>query len=593
MITTINGKRKRPDFLVYDLEWVPTFRSNGERNPNAMELRMCGVYDGDRYRWYTSIDGFISCELTHKNRGKWFYAHAGGLADFQFVIDRLKRLGFSVHGSTSGSSAIICHVSRMVQKVDKDGNVYHVPGKDRWHFVDSYWLIRDSLRNIGKWAGVGGKGNENESVDYYADAPLLELRDYNERDCVILYNGIKLFESVLFELGGQLCMTQASCAMHLFRRRFLSGDIETNAQVNETSRDAYFASRVEVFSTYCDDALYYDVNSSFPYAMTFPVPGELKGSYRGRPKGDPDDLWMADVEIEVPESYLPPLPVRAGGRLFFPTGKWRGWYSNIDIEVLLKSGGRINRMYESMVFRPNTDLRDYSLTLYDLRKKSEGVIKVVCKYLMNSLYGKFAESDLKSELIVNPAKTQPEWTMTTPGVFVNEKVVPVPHMHVPIAVHVTAIARRTLFDFMGLSSELHYCDTDGFSTTQGYQDGNELGEIKLEKRIRKGRFLQAKVYDLQGSDAEGKPLHVIKAKGFSRMTLEKFEKLLNFEEIEYVRMARIKENARRGDFTPRETVMRKGIRRDAISKRFFYPDGQSRPWDLNELQAALEKQKEK
>lgn len=593
MITTICGQRKRPDFLVYDLEWVPTFRSDGSRNANAMQLRMCGVYDGERYRWYTTIDAFIQGELTHKNRGKWFYAHAGGLADFQFVIHRLQALGYSVQGSTSGSSVIISHVSRLVKRVDKNGNVKWIPGKDRWHFVDSYWLIRDSLRNIGKWAGVGGKGNEHESVDYYADAPILELRDYNERDCLILYNGIKLFESVLYELGGQLCMTQASCAMNLFRRRFLSEDIETNMQVNEITRQAYFASRVEVFATECDEAYYYDVNSSFPYAMTFPVPGELKGSFRGRPKGDPEDLWMADVEVEVPDSYLPPLPVRAGGRLFFPTGKWRGWYSNVDIQVLLKSGGRINRMYESMTFKPNTDLRDYSLTLYDLRKKSEGVIKVVCKYLMNSLYGKFAESDLKSELIVNPAQVDKAWTMTTPGVFVHEKVVAVPHMHVPIAVHVTAVARRTLYDYMGLSSELHYCDTDGFSTTQLYRDGNELGQIKLEKHIRKGRFLQAKVYDLDGTDADGKELRVIKAKGFSRMTLDKFEKLLNYEEIEYTRMARIKENARRGDFTPRETVLRKGIRRDAISKRVFYPDGQSRPWDIDELDSALEKQGQK
>lgn len=587
MITTINSPRKRPDFLVYDLEWVPTFRSNGERNKDAMGLRMAGVFDGERYRWYQSIDGFIDHELTHKNRGKWFYAHAGGLADFQFVITRLKARGFWVQGSCSGSSVIIAHICRPVQKRQKDGTWKWVAGKDRWHFVDSYWLIRDSLRNIGKWTGVGGKGNENESVDYYADAPITELRDYNERDCHILYQGIRLFEDVLYELGGQLRMTQASCAMDLFRRKFLQEDIETNMAVNDVSRLAYFASRVEVLSTWCDEAYYYDVNSSFPFAMTYPVPGELKGSYRGRPKGDPEDLWMADVEIEVPDSYLPPLPVREGGRLFFPTGRWRGWYTNVDIEVLLKSGGTIHKMHESMTFKPNTDLRDYSLTLYDLRKRSEGVVKVVCKHLMNSLYGKFAESNLKSEIIVNPPEVKPGWSMMTPGVFIHEKVVPVPHMHVPIAAHVTAIARRTLYNYMGLSSELHYCDTDGFSTCQRYCDGNELGEIKLEKFVRRGRFIQAKVYHLDGYNEKGEDLQLIKAKGFSRMTLEKFEKLLNFEEIEYTRMARIKENARRGDFTPRETPMRKGIRRDAVSKRHFYPDGHSRPWEIGELRDAL------
>jgi len=574
MITTLHGERKRPDFLVYDLEWVPTWRSDGSRNDNAMGLRMAGVYDGNRYRWYKSIDSFLTGELTHRNRGRWFYAHAGGLADFQFVIERLKALGFYVQGSCSGSSVIIAHVSRAVWK---DGRWR--PGKDRWHFVDSFWLIKDSLRNIGKWTGVGGKGNEDESVDYYADAPILELRDYNERDCQILYQGIKLFEETLYELGGQLKMTQASCAMDLFRRRFLQEDIETSGAINTIARKAYFASRVEVITTHCDEGYYYDVNSSFPYAMTFPLPGELKGSYRGRPKGDPEDLWMADVDVEIPEQYFPPLPVRVEGRLFFPTGRWRGWYSNVDIQEMLKVGGKIHRIHESYTFRPMTDLRDYCLTLYDIRKKSDGVLKIVCKYLLNSIYGKFAESDLKAELIVNPPEVKRGYEMMTPGVFLHEKVVPIPHMHVPISMHVTAIARRTLYQYMGLSSDLHYCDTDGFSTTQLYQDGNELGDIKLEKRLKKGRFVQAKVYDIETEDGT----HIVKAKGFSKMNLAKFEKLLNYEEVEYVRMARIRENARKGDFAPRESVIKKGLRRDAVSKRHFYPDGHSRPWDISEL----------
>jgi hypothetical protein len=572
VISILTNARKRPKFLVYDLEWIP----------HKMILRMCGVYDEERgYRWTTSIDNFITSELTHKNRGWWFYAHAGGLADFQFVIERLKHHGFYVHGSTSGSSAIIVHVSRPTYCPKRKKMV---AGKDRWHFVDSYWLLRDSLRNIGKWVGIA-KGNLDESVEWYETAPWYELRDYNEQDCLILYRAIRLFEDTLYELGGQLRMTQASCAMDLFRRRFLTQDIETSMTVNEVARNAYFASRVEVFATECEDAYYYDVNSSFPYAMTQVMPGEFNGSHRGIP--DWDGPYLADIEVEVPDTYLPPLPRRMGGRLFFPTGKWRGWYSNVDIEVLEKAGGRVTKAHESLTFHENIDLKAYSEELYERRRNSEGFPKLAYKYLLNSIYGKFGESEFKSEIIINPPEVLPEWTMTTPGVFIHEKTVEVPHMHVPIAVQVTAIARRTLFDYMGFSSELHYCDTDGFSTTSPYTDGDGLGGLKLEKYIRKGRFLQAKVYDLQGTDTKGQPLHTIKAKGFSRMTLEKFEKLLNYEEIEYTRMARIKENARRGNFAPRETQLSKGIHRDAIGKRFFYPDGQSRPWEVSELEGCL------
>lgn len=573
-MTTITTPRVRREFLVYDLEWIP----------HDMTLRMCGVYDGETYRCYDSMAQFIKSELTHRNRGKWFYAHAGGLADFQFVIHALQSLGFSVQGSTSGSSAIICHVTRLVPRYGKDGTVTMTKGKDTWHFVDSYWLLRDSLRNIGKWVGIA-KGNADESIEFYSTAPWSVLRDYNEQDCLILWRGIDYFQKVLWELGGQLRMTQASCAMDLYRRRFLGCDLDTNMVVNELARQAYFASRVEVLTTWCDDAYYYDINSSFPYAMTHQMPGELRARHRGIP--DWDGPYIADVEVEVPDDYLPPLPVRMGGRLFFPTGRWRGWYSNIDLELLESVGGKVTKAHESRTFHPNSDLREYSLTLYNLRKNSEGFPRLAYKYLLNSLYGKFAESDQKSEIIVNPVEVKDGWRMMVPGVFIHEKTVPVPHMHVPIAVHVTAIARRTLFRLMGQSSELHYCDTDGFSTTQLYQDGNELGDIKLEKHIRKGRFVQAKVYHLDGTDTEGKPVQLVKAKGFSRMTLEKFEKLINFEDIEYTRMARIKENARRGDFTPREYVITKHINEDALGKRFFYPDGHSRPWQREELEECL------
>jgi len=566
MITRIDKDRKRPNFLVYDLEWIP----------HEMKLRMCGVYDEKKgYRCYSSIDNFIKNELTHKNRGSWFYAHAGGLADFQFVIERLSHLGYYVQGSTSGSSAIIVHITRPVWKNGK-----WVSGKDVWHFVDSYWLLRDSLRNIGKWVGMD-KGNADESVEWYSTVGWYELRDYNEQDCLILYKAIKLFEETLYELGGQLRMTQASCAMDLFRRRFLTNNIETSMTINRIARNAYFASRVEVYATQCQNAYYYDVNSSFPYAMTFQQPGELKNSYRGLP--DWDGPFLADVSVTVPENYLPPLPVRMGGRLFFPVGSWRGWYSNIDLEVLEKSGGRIDKVHESITFEKNNDLSEFNRVLYDIRKKSDGFIKIACKYLMNSIYGKFGESEVKSEIIVNPPEVLPTWVMTAPGIFVHEKTVEVPHMHVPIAVHVTAIARRTIFDYMSCSSELHYCDTDGFSTTDRYEDGSNLGEVKLEKYIQEGRFIQAKIYDIKGTDAQLKPVRILKAKGFSRMTLEKFERLINFEEIEYSRMARIKENARRGNFAPRETILTKSINEDAIGKRYFYPDGESRPWTIPEL----------
>lgn len=569
-LTRINKPRVLRQYLVYDLEWVPgKFSSDG-----TMAVRLAGVYDGNSYRCYGSIEAFLCNELTHKNRGKWFYAHAGGLADFQFVLECLVRdKGYRVKAATSGSSLIIVHVSK---------------GKNSWHFVDSLWLLKDKLRNIGKWIGIS-KGNEDESEEFYRDATLEELRRYNEIDCIILYKAITQFEETLLELGGQLKMTQASCAMDLFRRRFLQRDIQTSKHANIIAREAYFASRVEVLNRHCQDAWYYDVNSSFPYAMTYPIPGDTIGHYQGRMPLHYDDPFIADVEITVPEIPIPPIPTRVGGRLFFPTGSWRSWLTSVDIQLLEWMGGTIEKVHESIVFEPRLDCKDFAETLYDLRARSEGFMKIACKFILNSLYGKFAESEIKSSIEINPPSPKgPDdgWTQLFPGCFIVERSVPIPHMHVPISAHITAIARRTLYQYMSYSSEVHYCDTDGFSSADPLQSAEGvLGAIKLEKIIADGYYVTQKVYRQTGTDEKGKPIDLVRAKGFSKMSVEKFQKILEGEEISYTRMARTRELLRRGVTTPVERAYGKRLRNDLIPKRHFYPDGYSRPWDIEEIRS--------
>lgn len=538
-----------------------------------MLIRLAGVFDGNRYRCYASVEAFLDGELTSRNRGKWFYAHAGGLADFQFVLEILIKRGFRVKAATSGSSLIIVHVKR---------------GKNVWHFVDSLWLLKDKLRNIGKWIGIS-KGNEDESEEFYRDATVEQLREYNEIDCIILFKAIRHFEETLLELGGQLKMTQASCAMELFRRRFLQREIVTSPMANLIAREAYFASRVEVINKQCHDAWYYDVNSSFPYAMTFPIPGDPIDHLIGHMPDSYEHPFIANCQITVPEIPIPTVPTRLDGRLFFPTGKMEGWFTSVDLELLEKTGGKIRRVSECITFESRTDCKEYAETLYNIRKTSGGFMSIACKFLMNSLYGKFAESEVKSSIEINPEhpKGRDEgWEMLFPGCFVVEKVVPIPHMHVPISAHITAIGRRTLWEYMNLSHEVHYCDTDGFSSAEelGSTEG-VLGALKLEKRIEEGEFITQKVYRLKGKDPSGKDLDIVRAKGFSRMTVERFQQIIEGEEVSYTRMARTKELLRRQQTTPVERSYRKKLQDTLVPKRHFYPDGHSRPWNIDELRS--------
>lgn len=589
-ITVIASERKVRDFLVYDFEWVP----------GSLQIRLCGCYDERRgYRCYHSVDAFLENEMVSSNRGKWFYAHAGGLADIQFIFEKfVDDPEYKVRASTSGSSVIICHVRK---------------GKNVWHFVDSYWLLRASLETIGKWIGKAKGMNVSgwetmskaDKRRWYEEASFIDLRTYNERDCEILWHAIAHFQAEILELGGQLQMTQASTAMHLFRRRFLSRDIPTSRQINELARNAYVASRVEVFESEATmGANYYDINSSFPHSMTAPQPGLLKGISQSLPD---HGLYLARLQLRVPDMYMPPLPIRMKGRIFFPIGRWEAWLTSVDVELLLREGGIIEKVYEVLHFEPFDDLRAYNQEIYQIKKKAdkEGDTfkREVAKLLMNSLYGKFAECPIKQMIHINPDQelfdsgriARGEYLI--PGVYVEKREIMIPHAHVPISVHITALSRRLIYDYMQpcLNRGVHYCDTDGFST--GANDvacGEEIGELKREgQEIKRGWFIAPKVYLLEGmflNKGKWEWQTKVKAKGFSlgkgAEAIEAFERLRAGEQIEVERMTRVMELFRKGKTAPRESKITKQLRMErSITKRMMYPDGKSRPWHIRELES--------
>jgi hypothetical protein len=592
-------KRKWRKFLVYDLEWIP----------GKLDVRMVGCFDGNRYRWYRTVEDFLACELNRENRGKWFYAHAGGLADIQFLFEKLVTdPRWTIKASFSGSSAIIVHISN---------------GHDSWHFIDSYWLLRDTLRNIGKSIGMekGGAELSNDGTDeektkaWFRDVPLIQLVPYNEQDCVILWRAIDAFQMKLWEFGGQLQMTLASSAMKLFRRQYLTQDIETNDRLNEISRHTYVASRVEVFERECQNAYYLDFNSSFPYSMTQPLPGNfLGGSYGKLPK---HSHYIAECDVEVPDCYLPPIAARYGGRAFFPTGRWRGWFNNVDLELLLREGGRIFKVFSTYHFEPFNDLADYAQRIYSLRKASKDDFERYCyKLLLNALYGKFAESNLKDGVFINPSAMlmrtfDPELTQELmPGVFLHPEIVEVPHMHVPISSHVTANSRKMLYEALSQSARFHYADTDGFSSDDYFPTSNELGGLKLEKLWKSAIFQAPKLYHGEGFELKGKEWKDVmytKAKGFSlgkddMRARELFYKLIESGEVRVTRMERVKTLLKNGRLhrdqryeensnnayrivapRPQEKEIVKRLHKDSIGKRFMYPDGSTRPWTITEL----------
>lgn len=697
ILNKITTPPKWREFSVIDLEWVPgetlplpkntrvevegmrgTFTVPlpvSKRQTEPLKLRLAAYYDevedeaydhaeGDeavsveRYESFTTVKELLDTILVRENRGRWFYAHAGGLADMEFVLDEIlkevkehliddcgtkytlkiageedKKMGvdkhedygggdFRVRASFSGSSAIIVHVSK---------------GKNAWHFIDSYWLLRDKLSSIGKAIKIQ-KGDTPEAIaflqkrynktnlddltepelkGFFTDAPIEVLTSYNRIDCKILWKAIAQFEEEIQSLGGQLQQTIASTGMSLFRRKYLKDSIYTSEKINLISEKSYFSSRVEDLSRNCADFLMYDVNSSFPFSMTFPQPAGLTEIRTTIPDAwlemaeagvDPDDpreanIFIADVTIEVPDMVLPPVPYRLENRVFFPIGRWRSWLTSTDIKLALREGCTLHKVHEVYVFEPFLDLRGYAVDIYGKRAAAETPFrKLVLKYLLNSLYGKYAENPMKQEMLLNPDEIdRAEMQLLQPGVWLREKAVPIAHRHVPISTHITAIARRTLYEYMKecyrQGYPVYYCDTDSIATKAKLPvDEKKLGMLKLEKKIEWAEFIAPKIYRGEGFELQQKngqwvekePIQMAKAKGFSlgkhkSEAWERFARIAAGDRIGIQRQVRLRELYRSGLTAPIDILVIKALTFEMLSKRYHYPDGETRPWSIKEL----------
>lgn len=617
-LSPITRPARRRRFKVYDFEWYP----------ETMRCRLAGVYDGERYQaWHSdprrTVEDFLNAELTEENAGVTYFAHAGGLTDFQFVLDRIyhpdEAHGYSIEMAFSGSSAIIV-------KISQDRKV--------WTFADSFWLLKDKLETIAK--SIGRKklndyfctnypscGHKPKHCVFYAPIPI--LKNYNEEDNRILYDAIAKLEEDLIGLGGELKSTIASCAMRLFRGKFLKQEIPTHPKVNRIARLAYCSSRVEVLSHVLEGpANGLDFNSSFPWSMTKPQPGFFLGAYRKWKEEDATAIVRA--EVEVPPMHIPPLPYRSfklvrdkrtgrevpkGGRAYFPVGRWWGWFNGNDLQFLLRTGGRIRQVSQCLRFLNFDDLAAYVEVLYDMRKKeTDPFRRLLLKYLLNSCYGKFGEGAVKQALFIRkklPRGVKPaDVTRLGPHTYLFERYLMVPHEHVPIAVNVTASSRMLLGESMlevERKAKNHYVDCDSLwakvsaegrfaqdelpllptepNQAEKYAivDETTLGRLKVEKEVKQyAIFVAPKFYIVDGK---------VKAKGFSRdggLSASDFRLLCKGGKIDTHRMLRIRETVRSGDVSPREETIPKGLLSRERPKRRTLSDGlNTAPWTIEEL----------
>ena len=415
-------------------------------------------------------------------------------------------------------------------------------------FADSFNIYPMALAKIGEKFGIEKGELDEENPEYvWTDVEILhEAMRFAWK--VATNNGL---EKLPFTLGG-LCVAiwqemggeNWFCNTLEAREAFFGGRVELfqhlvlTPQFLETKRGQEWQTEVGDLSrlnhTMTDQISYTDLNSLYPSVMQLPFPDRLEACEEWPKWG------IADVTIDVPKDELiPPLPFRAEKKrliddeeerstehhapIFYPVGRMRGIWTVHEIDNAVKHGARIKEIHG--MAGSNTATACYSAFVsrfYDERLEStDEAWKLVCKLLMNNLYGRLA---LKGKI-----------TMTFPLTFNNfERAISVfgskclidVDVELPEwvnwfhAAYVTSYGRLKLQEYMRMigADRMIYCDTDSciFTGRPPFECSTDLGKMKLEGVQQFAQTFGPKVYQVDD---------FVKAKGVPRNKAEEFVRL--------------------------------------------------------------------
>lgn len=333
-----------------------------------------------------------------------------------------------------------------------------------------------------------------------------------------------------YETGIPLQVTVASSAMKLFVTKFFDDYWQRKGEsFNNYEREAYFGGRVEIFKRGKIKTWDYDVNSMYLSIMSESLlPDMITGKfvkvgekdfdleYFGRYLNSYLGIWH--VEVYVPEMNIPILPYHLFGKLMFPVGTFKGYWTSVELLRAIEKGCRIIKVYSFVYFKQaKYYFKEFADFVWDKRQKYKKAgnrgMELMIKKLGNSLYGKFAQRNDNGyfgriedyEGDIPEVFEEYEFNGTT-YIRIPGKKNPVIHGFTAISVFITSYARIKLFDAMDSNKEnVVYVDTDSIKLLKPARNikiGSGLGEWGIESQGKEVEYFRPKMY---GKKRKGVP----------------------------------------------------------------------------------------
>lgn len=536
------------------MSWTDDFLALDTEDDSSGRVKIINFYDGHRHTTFTEAQHGEQLRMKAWN---WLYGEAPRVVwacntEYDLV---------NVFGKWLGKMVTLQYVaSGLMRGVLRDKRIT---------FYDTlrHWPM--SVEQMGKHLGMAKVwGAEEDKFDVA----------HCRQDTEIVWRFVHEMLTRYDALGLRLKATLPSMALQLFHTRFYRKEFPMlPKRIVEWMRGGYYGGRVEVyrFGDIAGPVHHYDVNSLFPSVMrdcVYPDPSKWRQTRRA----DFSQEGMAYVELDLPASPYPGLPVRGGEDIVYPYGRITGTWCYPEIRQACADGATILRVHDAVQFAAmSTPFKGYVDFCYAKRmeaKAADNALDIVWwKLAMNSLYGKFGAKPI-IDMIYDDEQVRME---TNPPASAN----------VVWAAYVTSHARLRLLEHLRATTACYYTDTDSLFTPDRLPTGDGLGELKHEGTYPHVNCVGNKLYTF---DAEGPhggckipgPHSHWKAKGVKGEDAAR--DFIRTGKAVYRKPARFRESRRSLGMVANKWYEVERERQAIYTKRIINPDNTTAPWEWSQ-----------
>jgi hypothetical protein len=520
--------------------WTVDAETDPFRKGRVPKPFIWGVYTGAEYYEFTETEKLVQFL---EDKHVIVYAHNGGKFDWHFLTDYIP--DFSPLTVIAGRLAKF--------------------SIGECEFRDSYNIIPAPLSAYKKDEisyDIFEESERNKPENWKA------ITEYLKSDCIYLH---EMIETFIDEYG--LNLTQASAAMKVWSKMSGIKKPQSSDLYYSNISQYYYGGRVECFQTGIIEKAFsvVDINSAYPYAMTFEHPwGLIYSTHDCMPDLPDDELGRCFITLDA--ASMGAFPMRGKNGLSFPNdGEIRefhitGWeyLAARDTNCLCNENVKVVREYFETV-----NFREYVERFFDMKDKAksagDAARYLFAKLFLNSLYGKFASNpENYQEFMTIPASMidgaqEDGWNycklLCEETAVVNKQLEEEKRRYYDVAVSasITGFVRAYLWrNIDRTNNTILYCDTDSIAAmdVSGIILSDLLGDWDLEAQCDYAAIAGKKLYAFRKLDGSFKTA----SKGV-RLDPKDIIDIAKGEEITYVPEAPTFSIKRSTVFTPRKIKM--------------------------------------